>query len=232
MYWQHNLAAFEREKAIIEESDNAKAVHLIDGKPPQEGDVFRNPDLAATLSKIAESARDAYYKREIAHTIDAYFKRIDRRQVAGCETVNVVLPLLFALIAAVGNAMFALGQKQSSSVENGLLFVGVSAFLAFGLSVLSSPLVGPVDVRALFRGNWKALGLSGVGLYLTYIGFNLLYSRFGASQYVLYASVSIITTTVVVGFLYLGEPMNTYHVVAILLAIAAVALFSVGQSTL
>ena len=38
--------------------------------------MFRNPDLAHTLSLIAAGGRDAYYKGEIAHKIDAYFKRI------------------------------------------------------------------------------------------------------------------------------------------------------------
>jgi len=72
--------------------------------------------------------------------------------------------------------------------------------------------------------------LSGLGLFLTYLGFNLLYSRFGASQYVLYAVLSIITTTIVVGIWWLKEPVNLYQKVAIVLAIAAVVLFSVGQT--
>ncbi|HEY1708199.1 MAG TPA: gamma-glutamyltransferase [Rhizomicrobium sp.] len=76
MYWKGNMAAFERNKAMIEELDNARATYLIDGHAPAEGEVFRNPDLANTLSKIAQGGRDAYYKGEIAHTIDAYFKRI------------------------------------------------------------------------------------------------------------------------------------------------------------
>jgi gamma-glutamyltranspeptidase/glutathione hydrolase len=76
MYWRGNMTAFERGKAMIEELDNARATYLIDGKAPVEGQVFRNPDLAATLEKIAVSGRDAYYKGDIAHTMDAYFKRI------------------------------------------------------------------------------------------------------------------------------------------------------------
>jgi len=50
--------------------------------------------------------------------------------------------------------------------------------------------------------------LSGVGLFLTYPGFNLLYSRYGASQYVLYAVLSIITTTIIVGIWWLKEPVR------------------------
>ncbi|MDE2148972.1 MAG: gamma-glutamyltransferase [Gammaproteobacteria bacterium] len=75
-YWKLNFAAFEKNKAMIEELDNARHTYLIDGKTPVQGEVFRNPDLANTLSEIAKGGRDAFYKGRIAHTIDAYFKRI------------------------------------------------------------------------------------------------------------------------------------------------------------
>jgi gamma-glutamyltranspeptidase/glutathione hydrolase len=76
MYWKRNMAGFERYKDAIEELDNARATYLVNGKAPAEGEIFRNPDLASTLEKIARSGRDAYYKGDIAHTIDAYFRRI------------------------------------------------------------------------------------------------------------------------------------------------------------
>jgi drug/metabolite transporter (DMT)-like permease len=80
------------------------------------------------------------------------------------------------------------------------------------------------------KGNWKAACLSGVGLFFTFLGFNLLYSKYGASQYVLYAVISIITTTLIVGVLWLKETINVYHMIAIVLAIIAVLMFSFGQS--
>jgi gamma-glutamyltranspeptidase / glutathione hydrolase len=76
LYWKGNMAAFEKNKALLEEFDNARATYLVDGRTPEEGEIFRNPDLAHTLTLIAEGGRDAYYKGPIAHTIDAYFKRI------------------------------------------------------------------------------------------------------------------------------------------------------------
>ena len=144
--------------------------------------------------------------------------------------MNLVLPLVFAGIAAIGNGMFALAQRQTVGVGNGLLFVGASALVASLLAVVAAPLAGPMHPVAMVRGNWKPLLLSGAGLFATYVGFNLLYGRFGPSQYVLYAMLSIVTTTVVVGFVWLREPVNLYHVGAILLAMAAVVLFTVGQS--
>ena len=57
----------------IEEIANAQQTW---GAGPADGGYFRNPDLARTYRMIAEGGRDAYYEGAIAHTIEAYFKRI------------------------------------------------------------------------------------------------------------------------------------------------------------
>ena len=142
------------------------------------------------------------------------------------------LPIVYATIAAVGNALFALGQRKAAGVENGLLFVGMSALVAMSGALGCAPLIGGVDVGLTVRAHWKAILGSGVGLFLTYLGFNLLYTRYGASQYALYAVLSILTMTIGVGILWLKEPVTVYHKVAIALALAAVVLFSIGQSKL
>jgi gamma-glutamyltranspeptidase/glutathione hydrolase len=79
-YWKGGMTAFERRRNLIEELDNARHTYLIadnhGGHAPEQGEIFKNPDLAHTLTLIAKGGRDTYYKGKIAHTMDAYFKRI------------------------------------------------------------------------------------------------------------------------------------------------------------
>lgn len=75
MYLQRNLAGFEARLPMIGEFDNAKRTYFADGAP-QAGEIFKNPDLAKTYEKLARGGREAFYKGEIAKTIDAYMKRI------------------------------------------------------------------------------------------------------------------------------------------------------------
>ena len=51
-----------------------KEQFTLDGRAPRTGEMWKNPNLANTLQKIADGGRDAFYKGEIARGIDAYFK--------------------------------------------------------------------------------------------------------------------------------------------------------------
>ncbi len=46
----------------------------INGQSPKEGEIWKNPNLGNTLTKIAEGGRDAFYKGEIARTISDYMQ--------------------------------------------------------------------------------------------------------------------------------------------------------------
>lgn len=54
---------------------NISDVYMPNGKAPQKGDIFKNPQLANTLEKIAVGGRDAFYKGDIAKAIDAFMKK-------------------------------------------------------------------------------------------------------------------------------------------------------------
>jgi gamma-glutamyltranspeptidase / glutathione hydrolase len=77
-YWKGNTQSFEalKKEGVIEEIDNMRRVFLPGGKAPQQGELFRNPDLAATLKTVADKGRDAFYKGDLAAAMDGYFKRI------------------------------------------------------------------------------------------------------------------------------------------------------------
>lgn len=61
---------------ILKDQPNFASTFLPGGKAPSEGEIFRNPDLANTLEKIAQGGRDVFYEGEIARTIDEFCKRV------------------------------------------------------------------------------------------------------------------------------------------------------------
>ena len=146
--------------------------------------------------------------------------------------MNIYGPLIFALIAAIGNAMFAAGQKKAIAFDNPFTFIALAAMVCVFLTVATAPLFGQPHYSSVVKENgWWAV-LSGTGLFLTYLGFNLLYSIYGAWNYILYAVLSIVTTSVIVGVVMFKESFNVYHWLAFGSSIVTVALFSIGNSVL
>jgi gamma-glutamyltranspeptidase / glutathione hydrolase len=70
-------AAFEYAnlKELYGNNPNVLAVFMPNGSAPKRGDVFKNPQLANTLEKIAKGGRDVFYKGDIAKTIDRFMKK-------------------------------------------------------------------------------------------------------------------------------------------------------------
>jgi len=58
------------------EFPNFVRTFLPGGRAPSVGEVFKNPDLARTLGKLAISGREVFYRGEIARTIDEYCRRV------------------------------------------------------------------------------------------------------------------------------------------------------------
>jgi len=146
--------------------------------------------------------------------------------------MRFILPIFFSLLAAFGNALFAAAQKKAAGVANSFTMVVGSAVVCVLLAVSTSLLLGKPNYGSLFgrESAWVLVG--GIGLYLTYLGFNLLYTRCGASFYVIYAVLSILTTALIVGGLFFKESLNGYHWAAIATALITVVLFTLGQNNL
>lgn len=51
-----------------------KETYMPNGKAPVKGQIFRNPNLAATYEKIATGGRDAFYKGDIARIVASYMQ--------------------------------------------------------------------------------------------------------------------------------------------------------------
>ncbi|MFU8785425.1 gamma-glutamyltransferase [Aliidiomarina sp.] len=63
---------FGTNAAVLQDFPGFRDVFMKDGKPPQKGDMFRNPDLANTYKKLASGGRDAFYRGDIARTIGEF----------------------------------------------------------------------------------------------------------------------------------------------------------------
>ena len=74
--WGRNATRLQEaaDSGMLEEFDNAKATYF--SPAPKEGSLFRNPDLADTLERIAYKGRDEFYSGETAHIMGDYFERI------------------------------------------------------------------------------------------------------------------------------------------------------------
>ncbi len=66
-YWERSVPRLSKFPGFTEQ-------FTIAGRAPRTGEMWKNPYLADTLQKIADGGRDAFYKGDIARTIDTYFK--------------------------------------------------------------------------------------------------------------------------------------------------------------
>jgi len=139
---------------------------------------------------------------------------------------------LFALIAAMGNAIYVYGQRSAETSDNPFFFLlatlMVCTTLYFLFAITNS---GPMEMSYL-HSNIKSIVLSGVGFFITFIGFYYLYTQQGASTYMVYALLSILTTTVGVGMIIFREPFNKFHIISALLAVCAILCYGYAQHKL
>jgi gamma-glutamyltranspeptidase/glutathione hydrolase len=64
-YWELSVRSLSRFPGFVEQM-------TVDGRAPRKGELWRNPNLAATYAALAEGGRDAFYRGAIAETIAAH----------------------------------------------------------------------------------------------------------------------------------------------------------------
>jgi gamma-glutamyltranspeptidase/glutathione hydrolase len=59
---------------VLKDFPGFQEVFMPDGKIPEKGEIFKNPDLANTYEMLANKGRDGFYRGEVARTIVDYMK--------------------------------------------------------------------------------------------------------------------------------------------------------------
>ena len=68
-YWDRSVPILERWPGFREQ-------FMPGGRAPRKGEIFRNPNLARTLRRIAEGGRDEFYRGSIAREIGAFMEEV------------------------------------------------------------------------------------------------------------------------------------------------------------
>ncbi|MCG8425353.1 MAG: gamma-glutamyltransferase [Proteobacteria bacterium] len=68
-YWELNVRRIGKYR-------NFRRTFMPGGRAPKKGEVFKNPDLARTYQAIARRGRKAFYRGDMARTIDRYMRRM------------------------------------------------------------------------------------------------------------------------------------------------------------
>ena len=136
---------------------------------------------------------------------------------------------VFAGLAALGNAIFVYGQRSAAVSPNPYLYMTAAIFVCLIMFMAAALISNSGELSDYISNNRLPIIIGGIGFFITFIGFYLMYSRVGANSYVVYACLSILTTSVGVGMIIFREPFNQYHLIAIFFAILAVCFFGYAQ---
>ena len=69
-YWDIEVGHLSKYPGYVEQM-------TIDGRAPRIGEMWKNPNLANTLERVANEGRDAFYKGDIAHVIGEHMQEND-----------------------------------------------------------------------------------------------------------------------------------------------------------
>lgn len=166
----------------LRQDDAARALYLPNGTPPPVGYVLRQPDMAATLAKIADRGADDFYRgavaREIARDLDAHEASVTGADLAS-YTVRTEMPIvakwrgltiqtstpptrgavLIAMLRAVeGVDLPALGFNSAAYID--LLARATNRAFADGAAILADPAYTSVAVERLLSRTRPAVPVS------------------------------------------------------------------------
>jgi len=69
--WADALKEFEASGLPDAQLAELRATYLVDGRPPRAGEVFRNPNLADSYTRLARGGRESFYQGDLARRIVA-----------------------------------------------------------------------------------------------------------------------------------------------------------------
>lgn len=136
----------------------------------------------------------------------------------------------FALFAAMGNVFFVYGTRRGGvGAPNPLAFTLGAMAVSLTLFTVGWLLFGPRGSLEFARRSGGWMLLSGLGMFMTFLGFYLLYSRFGTSYYTLFVVTSMVLTTLVLSLWILREGINGYGIASVVAAMASIAFFGLSK---
>lgn len=144
-------------------------------------------------------------------------------------SLKFLIPFSFALIAALGNVFFVFGNRKVGHASNPFFFTATTMAVCLTLYLIGTTVFGLRGSQEFLRRNILWCSVSGVGMFMTFLGFYLLYSRFDTSYYALFAVTSVLLTTIVLGALILGERINLYGGVSIAAAVVSIVFFGLSK---
>jgi len=143
--------------------------------------------------------------------------------------IKMLIPFSFALLASLGNVFFVFGNRKVGNSGNPLMFTTTAMTVCVALYFVCFFALGPKGSGEFLRRNLLWCMLSGVGMFMTFLGFYLLYSRFDTSYYALFAVTSVLMTTLVLGVFILKEGINLYGVISIAAAVVSIVFFGLSK---
>lgn len=136
-----------------------------------------------------------------------------------------------ALTAAVGNALYAYGQKRAAVHDNPFLFGAFALLAGSALLTIVAMFFNTQTIGSYVVENLKWFFVSGLGYVLLNIGLYFLYRNFGASYYSLYAVLSIVTTSILLATIVFHEKLNFYYWLSLGFAGLTILFFLKGQTS-